>query len=103
MAMHNPASFPAVAAHQAPLAVAGHTHCGQLAVPATPTWPRLELRSDERIAVEDFAPDGYGAAGNRLFVTCGSGFSRVPMRISAPPQLVTFELHAPSWAPIRGW
>ena len=37
----------------------------------------------------------YGAAGNELFVTCGIGFSVIPVRISAPPQLLLVELARP--------
>ena len=92
--MHNPASYPEIDQGRAPLAVAGHTHCGQIALPGTPAWSYLQLRADERIVVDGFAPVEYGAAGNRLFVTCGVGFSLVPMRISAPPQLAVFELVA---------
>lgn len=90
--MHNPASFRSIEEHHAPLAVAGHTHCGQIALPGTPAWSYLALRADERIVTDGFAPRGHGHDGNALFVTCGIGFSLVPMRISAPPQLVVFEL-----------
>ena len=92
--MHNPASYPEIDEGRAPLAVAGHTHCGQIALPGTPAWSYLELRANERIVVDGFAPAGYGAEGNQLFVTCGVGFSLLPMRIAAPPQLAVFELVA---------
>ncbi len=90
--MHNPASFPEIGGHRAPLAVAGHTHCGQIALPGTPTWSYMQLRAQERVVVDGFAPPAYGSDGNRLFVNCGIGFSLVPARIGAPPQLVFFEL-----------
>ncbi len=90
--MHNPRSFPQMPAGTAPLAVAGHTHCGQIAIPGTPAWSYLELRAEERVVVDGFAPETYGARGNQLFVTCGIGFSLVPIRINARPQVVFFEL-----------
>ena len=90
--MHNPATYPKIEEGRAPLAVAGHTHCGQVALPGTPAWSYLQLRADERIVIDGFAPVAYGAEGNRLFVTCGVGFSLLPVRISAPPQLAVFEL-----------
>ena len=93
--MHNPASFPQLPPHSAPLSVAGHTHCGQVALPGTPHWAYLQLRAEERIVVDGFAPPGYGAEGNALFVTCGVGFSLVPVRINARPQVVFFELVSP--------
>lgn len=52
----------------------------------------MQLRADERIVVEGFSFPRYGAPGNRLYVNCGIGFSIVPMRINAPPQVVFFEL-----------
>lgn len=90
--MHNPTAFPSLPAGSAPLAVAGHTHCGQIALPGTPTWSYLALTAEEAVVADGFAPQGHGAAGNRLFVTCGIGFSVVPVRINAPPQVVFFEL-----------
>ena len=41
---------------------------------------------------DGWAPPDYGAEGNEMFVTCGIGFSVLPMRINAPPQVVFFEL-----------
>ncbi|MDP8928201.1 MAG: metallophosphoesterase, partial [Actinomycetota bacterium] len=90
--MHNPNSFPAIPPRDAPLAIAAHTHCGQIALPGLPRWWYLELVFEERqVVVDGFAPQAYGAPGNGLFVTCGIGFSFVPIRIGAPPQLVFFE------------
>lgn len=90
--MHNPTAFPRLPAGSAPLAVAGHTHCGQIALPGTPRWSYLGLSEEEKLVADGFAPPAYGAEGNTLFVTCGVGFSLVPVRINAPPQLVFFEL-----------
>lgn len=92
--MHNPATFPEIEQGHAPYAIAGHTHCGQIAIPGLPAWSYLELRSEERVVADGFAPADYGAEGNQLFVTCGIGFSLVPMRLSAPPELVVLELTA---------
>lgn len=93
--MHNPTSFPELPAGSAPLAVAGHTHCGQIALPGLPRWSYLGLTEEEALVADGFAPETYGAPGNALFVTCGIGFSVVPVRINAPPQLVLVELAAP--------
>ena len=90
--MHNPASFPMLPANSAPLSVAGHTHCGQIAIPGFPRGSWLALPMDERVVVDGFAAESYGAEGNDVFVTCGIGFSRFPVRIGAAPQLVFFEL-----------
>jgi predicted MPP superfamily phosphohydrolase len=93
--MHNPTSFPALPADTAPLAVAGHTHCGQIALPGTPRWSYLALTAEEKTVAEGWAPEGYGAPGNRLFVTCGIGFSVVPVRINAAPEIAFFSLTGP--------
>ncbi len=90
--MHNPTVFSQLPAYAAPLAVAGHTHCGQLALPGTPDWSYLALTQEERVVADGWAPEGYGATGNRMFVTCGIGFSVIPVRINAPPQLAFFDL-----------
>lgn len=90
--MHNPTTFPALPAGSAPLAVAGHTHCGQIAVPGMPQWSWLAWTTKQNMVADGFAPEDFGADGNALFVTCGIGFSNLPMRISAPPQLVFFDL-----------
>lgn len=93
--MHNPTAFPALPPGTAPVAVAGHTHCGQIALPGLPRWSYLGLTSEEETVADGWAPRGYGEAGNELFVTCGVGFSLLPLRINAPPQLVYLTLQAP--------
>ncbi|MCZ2807103.1 metallophosphoesterase [Modestobacter sp. VKM Ac-2983] len=93
--MHNPTAFPEMPPGSAPLTVAGHTHCGQIALPGLPDRSWLGLTEEEEVVADGWAPVGYGAEGNALFVTCGLGFSVVPMRINAPPQVVFFELAPP--------
>jgi len=93
--LHNPTSFPRLPAGSAPLALAGHTHCGQIALPGTQRWSYLGLNEEEEVVADGYAPADYGADGNELFVTCGIGFSLVPVRINAPPQLVLVELARP--------
>ena len=93
--MHNPTAFPRLPAASAPLAVAGHTHCGQIALPGLPRWSYISLTEEEKVVADGFAAEQYGASGNRLFVTCGIGFSIVPVRINAAPQVAFFELETP--------
>lgn len=73
--------------------MAGHTHCGQITIPGLQSWSYHQLTGAERIVIEEWAPSGYGTAGNQLYVTCGIGFSLLPMRIAALPQVVFFDLH----------
>ena len=92
---HNPTTFDELPAGTAPLTLAGHTHCGQVALPGTPRWSYLALTAEEKTVAEGWAPEDYGAAGNRLFVTCGIGFSDAPGRINAPPEIAFFHLAGP--------
>ncbi|MFC5380925.1 metallophosphoesterase [Aquipuribacter nitratireducens] len=89
---HNPTAFPRLPAGSAPLTLAGHTHCGQVALPGTPRWSYLGLTEEEALVADGWAPAGYGTDGNRLFVSCGIGFSAYPVRVNAPPQLVVVDL-----------
>ena len=90
--MHNPTVYDQLPAGTAPLAVAGHTHCGQVALPGTPRWSYIALTEEEKTVAEGWAPRYHGAEGNRLYVNCGIGFSTVPVRINAPPEVTFFEL-----------
>jgi pimeloyl-ACP methyl ester carboxylesterase len=81
-----------------PVVLAGHSLGGmvvlggQVALPGTPRWGYLAVTSEERIVADGWAPEDYGADGNRMFVTCGIGFSLAPIWVNAPPQVVFFEL-----------
>lgn len=90
--MHNPTTFPELPASTAPIALAGHTHCGQISLPGMPHWSYLGLTKEEAFVADGFPPPDFGAEGNRMFVSCGIGFSLIPVRIGAPPQLVLVEL-----------
>ncbi|MDQ3557049.1 MAG: metallophosphoesterase [Gemmatimonadota bacterium] len=90
--MHNPTSFQRLPAGTAPIAVAAHTHGGQIAVPYTPSWSWMRLVKDHVVGVDGWAEDDEGARGNRLYVNVGIGFSDVPIRINAPPELTWFTL-----------
>lgn len=93
--MHNPDSFEGVPAGEAPLAIAGHTHGGQIRpVPFLPDWSLLALLRDDEVTADGWI-DGYGAADNRLYVSRGIGMSRIPARFNCPPELTRMTLHRP--------
>lgn len=89
--MHNPDSFAALPPSTAPLAVAGHTHGGQIRVPFTPEWSWLALTEDNEVQVDGWI-EGYGQPGNRLYVNRGIGFSHIPIRFNCPPEITLFTL-----------
>lgn len=90
--MHHPDSFEALPARAAPLAVAGHTHGGQARIPFLPDWSWLTFVKDEAVHADGWAPEDYGAPGNRLYVNRGIGFSRLPVRLNCPPELTIVRL-----------
>ena len=93
--MHNPSSFPALPPGTAPLAIAGHTHGGQVRLPFLPHWSWLSLATDRRITADGWADD-FGQPGNRLYVNRGIGFSTMPVRINCRPEVTFFTLRSPA-------
>lgn len=89
--MHNPDSFEEIPPGAAPLALAGHTHGGQVALPFLPAWSWLAITTGDEVHADGWAR-GYGARGNRLYVNRGIGFSTVPLRINCPPEVTYFTL-----------
>lgn len=89
--MHNPASFEALPAGSAPLALAAHTHGGQIRLPFMPAWSWMALLADDPVHGDGWV-EGVGQAGNRLYVNRGIGFSVVPVRINATPEVTLFTL-----------
>ena len=98
--MHHPESFKAFPADTAPLAVAGHTHGGQFRLPFTPSWTWMSYTREDEVHADGFIQN-YGAAGNRLYINRGIGFSVVPLRLNAPPELTLFTLKANGEASTR--
>ncbi|MBW3630049.1 MAG: metallophosphoesterase [Gemmatimonadetes bacterium] len=91
--MHNPASFVDFPAGAAPIAVAAHTHGGQFALPFFSGWSWMKLVKGEPVPVDGWIED-FGKAGNHLYVNRGIGFSTVPIRINAVPEITWFTLQA---------
>ncbi|AFY58152.1 putative phosphohydrolase [Rivularia sp. PCC 7116] len=91
--MHNPASFAAFPPQTAPLAVAGHTHGGQIRIPFTPQWSWISLVKGEEVYGDAWIKN-YGEAGNNLYVNRGIGFSDVPLRINCVPEVTLFTLRS---------
>lgn len=103
--MHNPASFAELPPGTAPVAVAGHTHGGQIRIPFRPEWSWVTLVEDKPgwswlsqikgdiMRISGWIP-GYGNAGNHLYINRGIGFSHLPIRFNCPPELTVFTVQA---------
>jgi predicted MPP superfamily phosphohydrolase len=89
--MHDPDSFAYIRAGAAPVAIAAHTHGMQLGIPFVSDWMWRTYFSDEGSGVAGWQ-DGFGKAGNHLYINRGIGFSIIPARIGAPPELTVFTL-----------
>lgn len=85
--MHNPHAFQALPARSAPVALAGHTHGGQIRLPFLKRWSWMSLVKESPVATDGWIAPEFGAPGNRLYVNRGVGFSMAPVRINCPPEL----------------
>lgn len=101
--MHNPIAYRDLPRQAAPLTLAAHTHGGQIRLPLMPSESWLDIARPREVVAEGWAEDHIGAAGNRLYVNRGIGFSLVPMRILCRPELTLFTLRrAGGTLPERG-
>jgi hypothetical protein len=89
--MHNPDSFGKFPQYSAPLALAGHTHGGQVRVPNMPQWSWLRFVKPDEVHADGWAKN-YGKVGNNLYVNPGIGMSMAPIRLFCPPELTLFTL-----------
>lgn len=90
--MHNPIAFRELPPHSAPLAIAAHTHGGQLRVPFTPNSSWLGIALPREVIADGWGEDLIGAIGNRIYVNRGIGFSIVPLRFRCRPELTMITL-----------
>ncbi|MFO7597066.1 MAG: metallophosphoesterase [Desulfocurvibacter africanus] len=89
--MHNPQSFSDIPAGEAPLALSGHTHGGQIRIPGLYSWSWLSIVREHEVHTDGWIKD-FGAPGNRLYVNRGIGFSIFPVRIHCLPELTWITL-----------
>lgn len=85
---HNPVLFGPLAAYGPALTLSGHTHWGQLALPAR-GW---SLASP----FQEFAMGGYQRGASLLYVHPGTGFWGLPFRLGAYPEVTAITLRAAS-------
>jgi len=101
--MHNPVAYRDLPRQAGPLTLAGHTHGGQIRLPLMPSESWLDIAQPREVVADGWVEDHIGAAGNRLYVNRGIGFSLVPVRIFCRPELTLFTLRrAGGTVPERG-
>lgn len=84
--MHQPHSLNALRGVPFALAMAGHTHGGQVHIPWLTDWLFRVTRGERYV-------DGYYATPEgKLFVTPGMGVTGLPLRIDCPPTIDVLEL-----------
>ncbi len=93
--IHNPDTFELFPAYTAPVAIAGHTHGGQISVPGRPKYSWLSLSQKDKIFADGWT-DEYGEEGNRLYISRGIGMSIAPIRLFCPPEITLFTLDTPT-------
>ncbi|WP_308639111.1 metallophosphoesterase [Paenibacillus silvisoli] len=82
------------------LILSGHTHGGQITMPLIgPTWRGKEPSGYWRGWFDLAQREKTGATGPRLFVSCGFGTSRLPLRFGAPAQYHLLTLRSAASAP----
>ena len=84
--VHHPAAFPAIVAAQVPLALAGHTHAGQVAVPGVP-W-----LNPARLFITRFDGGLFVEGGSTLHVSAGLGASAQRVRVAVPREIAVLTL-----------
>lgn len=91
---HSPAGVLAAPDSAYPLVLAGNTFCGRVEVPGTPrlSWVNTTQLPGSRIPGTDRL---YRVDGNGLFITCGTGYGFVPVRLGAPPEVALITLRRP--------
>jgi predicted MPP superfamily phosphohydrolase len=94
---HLPAGVLAAPDSTYPLVLAGNTFCGRIEVPGT---PRLSWVNSQQLpgALLPGTDRLYRVDGNGLFITCGVGYSFVPVRLGAPPEVALVTLRRPASA-----
>lgn len=94
--VHNPLLLAATQEDRHAAVLAGGSFCGNVEVPGTPRLSWVRTLALPGAALGDF-DRFFRMEGNTMFVTCGVGFSFMPVRLAAPPEvaLITLQSVAP--------
>jgi uncharacterized protein len=91
---HNPAMITRAPQGRFSAAIAANTFCGQVEVPGANriSWVESDLLPGARVEEADRM---YRARNTLMFITCGIGYSFVPVRVGAPPEVALVTLRGP--------
>jgi len=91
---HSPGGVLAAPDSAYPLVLAGNTFCGRVEVPGSTrlSWVNTTLLPAARVPGTERL---YRVDGNGLFITCGTGYGFVPVRLGAPPEVALVTLRRP--------
>lgn len=81
---HNPALFPALAAGSVSLTLSGHTHWGQLALPAA-GWSMASMFLEDAMGI-------ITRGRSLLYISPGTGYWGIPFRIGATGEITLVTL-----------
>jgi predicted MPP superfamily phosphohydrolase len=90
---HHPNAFAAAVDAGFPLTLAGHTHGGQVALPAAPRW------NPARLLMTPYDAGTFVERDGTLHVNRGLGVSGQRVRIGAPREITVVTLRAPLASP----
>lgn len=82
---HSPDVVARLAPGQAPLLLAGHTHCGQVVLPTGRGLTEYSLLTGQRLYDPRYRCGRIDDPGRTVIVTAGVGGGSAPVRLSAPP------------------
>lgn len=101
--MHNSEAFRDIPSEEAHLALAAHTHGGQVRIFPGDHFSWMDIVRAGEVAADGWAADSIGAPPNRIYINRGIGFSTVPVRINCRPELTQITLRQPTGeVPSRG-
>jgi predicted MPP superfamily phosphohydrolase len=83
---HNPALFPALAARNVALTLSGHTHWGQVALPAA-GWSMASMFLEDAMGV-------ISRGRSLLYISPGTGYWGIPFRIGATGEVTHITLRS---------
>ena len=89
--MHAPSGLLDLEAYTFDLALCGHTHGGQIALPGG-----IPIVVPHGALSRKYARGRFALRGGTLIVTVGVGCSVLPLRVFAPPEVVICEMEAAS-------